>query len=459
MSSTRLRSALGVAAGVVLAGAAVASVFVPWPQLAPEGTAAPSAEITPAPAEATLACDGPIVALGRDASDASGLSLAADMQVTSLNGDGDVPTSDQAIDLSGVGQGVEITQLPDGQTAIPVSGSASADLADDDLSGFVASACRSPQPESWLVGATIATGVTDIIEIANPTDVAATVTIDVYGVDGASTPAAGTLAIPAHSQVAIPAAGLAGTETSPVFRVTSEGAPVRASLQSSTVELLDARGADMQPGTLPDTSLVIPHIEVTDASASDENHPMQLRLLGTEGAAGAAHVSVVREGSGETVFESDVDLAADQPVTASLEGIDPGAYAVRVDASTPVVGALEQTIGTDYAWLTPTEDLGSGGLVSLPATPGANWALSFAASADGDARVTVEPVSGDGDAQTLDIDAGTSRSVSADPETTYRVTVESGSVAGSASYTEDDAVAAFPIEPDAAAPEALTIYP
>lgn len=457
-----LRLVVGSVAALVAAGAVAGAAILPWPQVSSTGfgpgNAGPRVEVTPVAAETVLSCDGPLVALGRDSSDASALTGVGDLALTTLTGQGEQPGEGDAAELEGVGSAPTIVQAPDGSTPISVGASGSAMIEQPDLTGFVASSCRAPSPEAWIAGATVSTGVTDVLMITNPNDVAATVSLTVYGVDGEKVPAGGEFALSAHSQRAIPVASIAGEEQSPVVRVTAEGAPVRTSLQSSRVDTLEARGADLQAGTLPAREAVIPRVLVTGTAADTGEDPTQIRVLGTGGEAGRVEAEVVDEATGETVFTTSADLDADVPVTLGVEGLEAGSYAVRLTGDTPFVSAVRQPAGGDYAWLTPGEPLTGTSLVSAPETPLGTMALSFAATGGDDASVTVEPVAG-GDAQSFDVAAGRSQTIVVDAAETYRVTVDGGSVAGAASVAQDDMIAAFTIDPDPAAPEPVEVAP
>ncbi|WP_156762231.1 DUF5719 family protein [Microbacterium karelineae] len=457
------RRIAGSAAGILLAAAAVGAAVQPWPLIGATGPSdrapvAPRVDVTPVAAETVLACDGPLLALGRNASDASGLDAATDLSFTMRSSLDEEPASEAAVELPGVASSLVVSQLPEGGDAVSIAAAGSAAADETDMRGFVASACRSASPESWIAGATVATGTTDILTIANPSDVAATVSVSVYGVDGHRTPSNGEIALPPRSQRAIPVASIAGEEQSPVIRVTAEGAPVRTTLQSSRVVTLDPRGVDLQPGTIPATDAVIPRVLVTGSAAESDDDPTQLRLLGTAGVEGSVDVAIVDEATGERVVEQTAQLSPDVPVSVGFDALEPGSYAVRLSGDTPFVAAVRQVAGDDYAWFAPGEPLTAESLASVPAGPDGAFALSFANLGDDPAEVAVEPVSG-GDAQSIEIGPGRSTTHVVDDAQTYRVTVVSGRVAGSAGVAADGAIASFPLEPDPAEPEAITVAP
>ena len=456
-----IRVSATVVAGLVLAASAVLAAVAPWPTIGQTGpgqaTGTPGVDVTPIAAEAVLACDGPLVALGRDASDASGLSHVRDLDVNSRNGLQKDPASEPDLELGDVGASLSVSQLPVDGESVPVAAAGSAIIDEPDVSGVVASACRPAIPETWIAGATVQTGVTDVLLIANPSDVVATVTLSVYGVDGRQDPAGGEIALSPKSQQAVPVASIAGEEQSPVIRLTSRGAPVRATLQSSRVETLEPAGLDLQSGTSPTTESVVPGIHVTEASAGNDD-PTQVRLLGTNSRGGTVDVEVVDESSGETAFSTTADLTADVPVTVGFEGLDVGTYAVRLSGDVPFVSAVRQASGGDYTWLAPEEPLTGTSLVALPESPTGRFGLSFAAVGDEGATVHVERLAGD-NSWTLELEPGRSETIDVRDWRAYRVTVENGRVAGSAGVVEDGAIAAFPLAPDAAEPDTITVAP
>lgn len=448
------------AAGAVLALAAVwAGVAAPWPAISGTGPGEeptpPRVEVTPVPSETVLSCDGPILALGRDPGDAQGLTPAVDASATLGAANGQDPDESRS-DLAGVADMLRVSQLPEGAEPASVAASVAAEASDDDIAGFAASACRAAQPESWLVGASVQTGTTDILIVSNPSDVAATVSVDVFGTEGRVSPPSGEFAVRPRSAVALPVAGLAGTEQSPALRVTSEGAPVVATLQSSQVSTLDPTGLDLQQATMPARSHVIPRVTVTPDAAESGEAAVVLRMLATAGS-GTAYVTVVGRDSGRTVLETSVDLTSGEPVTVGLPDLRDSSYAVRIDAEVPVVAAAQQLTARDYAWATPAEPISQAALVAVPRSPGDGYALALAAGAE-DATVRVERVDGS-DPRTVDVPAGRTVEVEVDEETLYRIVPEQSSVAASVGYATEQQITTFAVAPDPATPEPVSIAP
>ena len=449
-----------VALGALLSAAAVVGVVaadaVPWPSV---GGTAPSVDVTPAAAETLLACDGPLLALGRTAEDASGLSVAADMQLFSGNELGETPEQTE-LAISDVEDATAplVRQLPDGRQPVSAAAATSTTVDATDLGGFAASECRTARMESWIVGGDASTGSTGILLIANPTDVNAVVSIDVYGVDGVTTPAgADAIAIPAGTQVPIPLAGLVGSESAPAVKVTASGAPVRVTLQSSLVRTLDPGGVDLQAPVTPDDVQVIPGVGVTEEASSSDNSASILRLLSTSDT--TATVSVIAEGGSERAREPEqVTLTADQPLSLDLGSLPEGRYSVVVEAIEPVVAAVWQATGfgsgSDYAWYPSAPALDEQTVFAVPNGPGGE--VGLVNDSDEDATVVLAR---DGEEQSVVVPANGFVSVGLDGTGVYTLDPGGSAVHASVGYLSETAIAAIPVDQDASAPQAITVYP
>ncbi|MGO1547978.1 DUF5719 family protein, partial [Microbacterium gubbeenense] len=139
-------------------------------------------------------------------------------------------------------------------------------------------------------------------------------------------------------------------------------------------------------------------------------------------------------------------------------GLEAGNYAVRLSGDVPFVSAVRQAASDDYAWFAPGEPLEGSALVAAPASPIGSVALSFAALGDEGASVEITPIGG-GDTQTVELAPGRADTISVPAEATYTVNVVSGSVSGLASVGVDGSIGGFPIDPDPALPEPVTIVP
>ena len=459
-TSTRLVVGAGIAAAIVIVvGVGVAA---PWPT---HEQAPAAVRVTPTPADTVLACAGPLLSLGRDATQAGGLTAAASAAVVSASDGSDLASAplDASPAVSGSEGAPALIAPPDGDRRSDAAAGASAAVEAEDLRGFSAAACRPPLIESWLVGGATTTGSADLVLLANPSDVAATVDLTLYGATGFTTPPGGAgLRVDAHSQRIVPLAGLGIGEEAPIVRVTASGAPVAATLQSSITRTLLPGGVD-QTGAIvaAEPALVIPGVQVLQSAvdAASSGSTTQLRVV-SPGSPSTLTVTIL-DAEGTEVLRQEAPLEADLPTGVDLPGLPVGQYTVLVAAESPVAAAVWQTTGlgegSDFAWYTPAPEIGVPTLVAVPAGPAPVLVLAGNASG-GTASVTLEPVSGAGTAVDATVTAGGASVVPVVAGTVYRLTSDEP-VRAAVSYAAAGALGTFPVWPADAAAAELTVHP
>ena len=413
-----------------------------------------------------MACTGSLLALGRDLEDVGQIVPASAQRITAAASPGATELSQAT--LTGPNDAVDgpvvATAAPQGRERTDIAASGSSTAADDDLSGYAASACRPPLMQSWLVGGSASTGAADLVVLANPGEVAATVELTTYGADGMLEPAGGSnIVIPAASQRVVPLAGLLLGEESPVVRVTATGAPVQASLQASITRTLAAGGVD-QVGAIgaAETRHIIGGVAVTEepASGDDPDATTRVRIL-APGTDTTATVTIREVGSSDPAIEpSTVPLLADIPTEVELAGLAEGVYTVTVESESPVVAAAWQTTGfgegDDFAWYVPAPEITGSSMFAAPAGP--RPLLVLANTGDAPAAVTIAPVDGGSETE-ITVDAGSSASVRLRSGTTYSLSNAGGGVHAALSFARSNGLAGFPVCPGDAAAPAITVYP
>jgi hypothetical protein len=459
-ATTSARLLIGTAVSIVAVVAVVTAVSVPWPTVVREPLSVPA---TPAPAASVIACDGALLSIGRDPTAADAVSVVAPQSVVMGVADGE-PPAEERLETTDVGPGpLAYTAPPLDGHAVDVAATGAATASADDLSGFAASACRPPLLDSWLVGGSGATGAADLVLLANPGTVPATVQLTVYGAAGPQTPPGGAdLVVPPGTQRVVPLAGIALGEETPVVRVSAVGAPIRASLQASITRTLTPGGVD-QVGPVAEaaTTEVITGITVTRQTAADgaADEVTVLRMLAPSAPA-TARVTVTSVGGGEPVREpQEVALEAGKPLELALDGLTAGSYTVTIDADSPVVTAVWQATGVgegdDFAWYTPAPEVA---VASLFATPGGPTpSLSVVNPSGEPVAVAVTPVDG-GSPLELTIAANGSVAVRLAARTVYRFEPEEPVRAG-LSFAGDGALAGVPLWPADVATSEIVVYP
>lgn len=454
MTAARTLVRLGAGVVITLATTAVVAGGI----LVGAGThSADPAPITVAPAAAdtVLTCPGPLLALGRNAKEAGGLSVAAPAHVTV--GASQSTVTQQRLGLASVGGGgpIRLTAAADGHTTMPHAvGAASATVSASDLSGFAAAACTPALMQSWLVGGATDSGSSDLILLANPGAAAATVDLTLYGSTGMTTPAAGSGVIVAPgSQVVVPLAALGLGQGAPVVLVTSSGAPVRAALQTNITRTLTPGGVDQSgPIAAAAPTQVITGVRVDPTTSTDQATTV-LRLLAPHTSTSA---TVTVAGAHGTVGAArHLTVPAGQPVEIALPGLPAGMYTVTVTAQHPVVAAVWQAQGTsagdDFAWVesAPVLPASPGGtLFAVPQGPGAALAVTATGASAVHARV---------DGTTVTVAAGTTASIPVSADATHRLTVDAPAAAA-VTLDGPDALASSPVWPQDVASGAVSVY-
>lgn len=473
-ATTSARMLIGTVVSIAAAVAVVTAVSVPWPTLHRDPV---SVAATPAPAASVAACDGGLLLIGRDPTDADALTPAAPQSVTSGVSADAPPPAEQRLDVPGVGKGpLVFTAPPEARQRVDVAAAGAATVRADDLTGFAASACRPPLLESWLIGGSGLTGAADLVLLANPGTVPATVELTVYGVGGPQVPpgASGIVVAPGTQRV-VPLAGIALDEASPVIRVTAVGAPIHASLQASITRTLTPGGVD-QVGAVPLPAPVqtITGVAVTGSGAAPSTpddtteatadpeiaqSATLLRLLAPS-AATTATVTVTAIGRSEPALEpQDVPLEAGKPLELALDGLAVGSYTVEVSAEAPLLAAVWQTTGfdegADFAWYAPAPEVSVPSLFAVPSGPPPTLTVVNPAREP----VVITVTSEDGAFRLeLTVPADGAMTARLSSRTVYLIE-PAAPVHASLSFTGDGALAGIPVWPaDAAAPE-IVVYP
>lgn len=445
--SARIIGGLVIAAGATLAVAA--AVMVP---IGESTQSRPAVTAQPAPGTTLLGCSGPILAIGRDATNAQALSVAATVTYLTSEPPG---LRDEAIALENIAD-VTATMFAvdpvDGEH-IAASAAGSARVAAPDLAGFAAYACQPAAMQSWIVGADATTGTTGIVTLTNPGEVTATVDITVYGVAGPqSVPGSSGIVVAAKSTVAVDLASLAGDELGPVLRVDAHDTPVLVNLQSGLVRTLVTGGVDVQSAVAaPTLTQVVAGIEVSDAG----NGAMEFqraRLLSPETTT-TARVALRTVGATEDAFLTTVALEGGIPADVELPALPAGSYVMTVTALQPVVAGVWSTTGyqggSDFAWATAAPAL-SVGQTPFTVADGESASVTLANAGDTAAQVAVSTSRGE---REYTIEPGSAVSIAVASLTNGTITVNSANVHAAVSYAGAHAIASYPIWPaDAAAP-------
>ncbi|WP_243224867.1 DUF5719 family protein [Microbacterium sp. CIAB417] len=446
--ATGARLLVGAVVAVGCVAATMAATVAPWPVLAHTPA---STQVSTVPGDPVLVCSGPFRALGRDAQSAQQMESAGEGRVTV---DGDPVSPERTViatpEVSGDGAAV-FTGAVEGRESAAIAASESLQLQEEDLSGLAASACAPTSTQSWIVGGSVDTGANDVLVLSNPGAVPATVTLTVYG--GAVNPT--TTVVPAQTQVALPFASIAAGAEDPVVRVTAEGAPVRAVLQSALTRILDPAGADLQ-GSAGEASRTLRFAGVQVVAPSEGTATDAIRLLSADSDTEAR--VVVRDDEGDIAAEFSVPLTAGTPLDVALADLEIDTYSVEVTAEADVIGAIWQSegaaAGTDFAWMTPATPLTGENLFAVPSGPAPK--LHLVNSTDQDVSVMLAAPGG-GEREVI-VPAGAAELVTVRASTVYTLASD-GEVVAAVTMTGEGRLAGWPVFPSRTDQSEITVYP
>jgi hypothetical protein len=462
-AATSARLLAGTIVLILFVVGVVTAVSLPWPTLTREPV---QVAATPAPADSVATCVGGLLAAGRELDQTGRLVTAAAQSVTGGVAGGRAEPIVQSL-RTPVDDGLSAPQVliaePQDRTRTDVAASGSATVVAEDLRGYAASACRPALMESWLVGGSASTGAADLVLLANPGVVAATVQLTVFGAGDPQTPAGGTdLVVAPGSQIIVPLAGLVLGEESPVVRVSASGAPVQAALQTSITRTLVPGGVD-QVGAIaqPETQQIIPGVDVTQSpGVAGSSETTTLARILAPASDGTATVTVTAVGGTEPVTTTSVPLAGGKPTEVELTGLPIGTYTVQVDSEAAVVAAVWQATGfdegADFAWYTPAPPIEVASLFATPTGPAP--VLSLVNPTDQPISLLIEATDA-GSSDAVTVAAHSSGSVRLRAGAVYSLDADNPGIRAALSLTGDGALAGFPVwSADAVAAE-IIVYP
>ena len=357
-----------------------------------------------------------------------------------------------SIPLTGV-DGAELAVISAPASSDTVSGVQRVSVSDDDMSGRALAACTAPSWSQWLVGGSTQTGRQSSIVLANPGEQTARVSLEVFDIDGAVAGTGGSqIVIDAGSAQVLDLASLSVGSASPAVRISSEGSPVSAFLQQSTIRGLEPGGVDVLESTVAVSGeqhfAGVPigdgHGHGSEGLADAEP---ALRIV-ADGAEAQVRLTF-DDGSGDPIV-TDVRVPATSVYELPLGELGEGVYSISLESQQSIAAGIRLTPldtedHSDFAWMSPARSLDAATVVGIP------WldreprlhVLNSAATAQtfliGDDEVELEP----GARLTLPVD---------DEE----IRLQGDGLRASVTYL-DSGAAAFTVQPSPAATAAIAV--
>ena len=367
---------VGLAVAAVVIGAAS---LLPIPTLRSQPA---SVVVTPVPTAQQVVCAGAVLRLsdetGQGATIPSAVGGGPALDYDASDGEVEaIPLGTSDAGTGGTFDAPLLISTPPGspETRVLVSGAQSETVDVGDFVGLASSGCAPVSADSWFPSGSTVVGRTTLLTLSNPTEVPATVDIEIFDDAGpVSAPGSSGIIVPPNGQRVLSVAGFAPDLDAPVVHVTSTGGQVVANLQQSIVRGLDAGGLDIvAPAVAPATDIVVPGLVIQNVGGVQQlvsrgadylDVSPVIRLFAPGEGTVTATLAVFAEDGAATGTALDFDFDAGRAIDVPLDGFEAplqdGAYTVRVTTSMPAVASVRATAaGTadagalapnDFAW-------------------------------------------------------------------------------------------------------------
>ena len=464
-----------VVAGLVGIGVAAATIgasaLVPLPSVSFEPA---SESITPVPTAQQLVCAGSVLRLaddqGEGATTPSAIAGRPSVDFATSAGPVDgTPLEQSDAATGGTDAAPLLVSTPPGaaeaagDAATLISGAQVQQVGVGEFVGLTANSCASAVGDSWLPAGSTTVGRTTLITLSNPTEVPATVDLELFDATGqVNAPGTNGIVVPPNGQRVLSLAGFVPNVANPVVHVMSNGGQVVANLQQVTIRGLDPGGVDIvAPSAAPSLVTAIPGVAITtlaDVQALLAGGPNFQDLLPIVRvfAPGAGTVSgtvaIIPEDGTTTGAVLTFDFEAGRAVDVPLADLAEGSYTVVVTTSMPTVASarVASALGTvnDFAWIASAPVLSERALVTVAEGPSPvvhlhNLGAEAVTVVLGDLQVAVAP--------------GASSAVAIAPGT-YELT-GFAELAVSVTFAGAALAAGYPVLPPGSVSTPVTVYP
>ena len=252
------------------------------------------------------------------------------------------------------------------------------------IKGLLAAPCLRAQSEFWLVGGSTMTGRESLLILNNPTQVDATVDLEIFTENGTSHSAGlSGIAVAAQKTTVVPLASFVLRSQSIVVHATSRGGSITALIQQKSVRGTRASGADyVAPAPAASKFNVLPGILVRgskDASkfrkSSDQYSDVQQLLRVFVPGTVDANLTLQVLGSDKQTFGTvlSVKAAAGKVTDFEIKGLKDGDYFAYLDSDVEVQSSIRLVRArattdryVDFAWVNSVEAFQTPRYVAIP---------------------------------------------------------------------------------------------
>ncbi|CAB4690041.1 MAG: hypothetical protein F2662_03955 [Actinobacteria bacterium] len=257
-------------------------------------------------------------------------------------------------------------------------------VTNKNIKGLLAAPCLRAQSEFWLVGGSTMTGRESLLILNNPTQVDATVDLEIFTENGSSHSAGlSGIAVAAQKTTVVPLASFVLRSQSIVVHATSRGGSITALIQQKSVRGTRASGADyVAPAPVASKFNVLPGILVRgsrDAAkfrkSSDQYSDVQQLLRVFVPGTVDANLTLQVLGSDKQTFGTvlSVKAAAGKVTDFEIRGLKDGDYFAYLDSDVAVQSSIRLVRArantdsyVDFAWVNAAEAFQTPRYVAIP---------------------------------------------------------------------------------------------
>ncbi len=252
------------------------------------------------------------------------------------------------------------------------------------LRGLLGAPCLRARSEFWLVGGSAAVGREALLILSNPSQVDATVDLEIYTENGISNSAGlSGISVPAGKTVVLPLAAFVFRADSLAVHVLSHGGSITALIQQKAIRGLGASGADYIAPTIDSsTESVLPGILVRGSADSNKlrkkddkySDVQQLLRVFVPGNKDAQVIFQVL-GTDSKTFGTVLSVTAPAGKVSDFEiqGLADGDYVGYLKSDISVYSSVRLVRSkvssgsfTDFAWINPAESFLTARVIAIP---------------------------------------------------------------------------------------------
>ncbi|QJC22341.1 DUF5719 family protein [Arcanobacterium buesumense] len=274
-------------------------------------------------------------------------------------------------------------QVQDGH----ITGASTVQVGGGDMRGLATNPCQWTRQTQWLVGSQSGVGTYNVLSLLNPGDNPITVYLRAFGPNGpVEVRQRQQISVAARTKITVNLDGLLDDTSQLALELSSDSGAFGASMQTNVLSGFTPQGLSFIGHAALGREVFIPGFEVSEPQGSAVKSDVQssaeggespenssdpgqttatLRLVNPHENDTTVHVDLIGDKEYPLPGADNLVIPAQSVLDLTLDGIDPGAYTVRVRADEPVTAAINMSLTygalTDTTWIGAQTPIQAGG--------------------------------------------------------------------------------------------------